>query len=143
MGVVITLQIRQRPKETDTIAPFCSCIPRIKIFRESFLMKQSYYSILLAIMVLNSYRLVVSLQTKCRLASNPLNRWKHAHSKHSSRMAATDTPIKTPVSYDLNAVRSTLKNGHPFNNIPESIVEKVGSNLHLQKNHPLNIIKKR
>lgn len=29
------------------------------------------------------------------------------------------------------------------NNIPESIVEKVGRNLHLQQHHPLNIIKRR
>jgi hypothetical protein len=34
-----------------------------------------------------------------------------------------------------------LKNGHPANNISETILSKVGKNLHLTKNHPLNIIK--
>jgi hypothetical protein len=34
-----------------------------------------------------------------------------------------------------------LKNNHPNNNIPDSILQKIGRNLHLQKNHPLNIIK--
>lgn len=31
----------------------------------------------------------------------------------------------------------------PRNNIPESIVAKVGQNLHLRPHHPLNIIKTR
>jgi hypothetical protein len=34
-----------------------------------------------------------------------------------------------------------LKTKHPRNNIPETIIQKIGRNLHLQKNHPLNIIK--
>ncbi len=38
---------------------------------------------------------------------------------------------------------TTIKNGHPSNNIPDAIILKVGKNLHLQKNHPLNIIKKK
>ncbi|KAJ1415362.1 hypothetical protein B484DRAFT_454574 [Ochromonadaceae sp. CCMP2298] len=32
---------------------------------------------------------------------------------------------------------------HPANNVPESILGKVGRRLHLQKHHPLNIIKTR
>eukprot|EP01038_Epipyxis_sp_PR26KG_P010403 gene10403-13973_t len=38
---------------------------------------------------------------------------------------------------------SIIKNNHPYNNIPDSIIEKVGRNLHLQNNHPLKIIKQR
>lgn len=36
-----------------------------------------------------------------------------------------------------------LRNGHAKNNITESIIAKVGRNLHLTPNHPLHIIKKR
>mmetsp|Transcript_34773 Transcript_34773/g.57285 ORF Transcript_34773/g.57285 Transcript_34773/m.57285 type:complete len:423 (+) Transcript_34773:48-1316(+) len=30
---------------------------------------------------------------------------------------------------------------HPMNNIPDSVYQKIGKNLHNRKNHPLNIIK--
>lgn len=79
------------------------------------------------------------------------NAYSNAHSKFMSskklRMSAVDTLASTQagskVAYDLNAVRAILNNGDSFNNVPESVVDKVGSNLHLQMNHPLNIIKKR
>ncbi len=40
-------------------------------------------------------------------------------------------------------VLQILKSKHPNNNIPDSILNKVGENLHLKSNHPLCIIKKK
>lgn len=93
-------------------------------------------------MILLSHRLVYSLKqvnliNPTRFVSNFKNSIK------KPIKMSTITPTQKIVSYDLNAVVSTLKNGHPFNNVPQSIIEKVGSNLHLRTNHPLNIIKKR
>ncbi len=34
-----------------------------------------------------------------------------------------------------------LNNKHPYNNVPSSIISKVGINLHRKQHHPLNIIK--
>eukprot|EP01031_Cornospumella_fuschlensis_P031913 gene31913-38585_t len=42
-----------------------------------------------------------------------------------------------------SSIGAGITNKHPANNVPDSIYEKVGRNLHLQQNHPLNIIKKR
>lgn len=47
-------------------------------------------------------------------------------------------------AFSASAVKeSLLNNKHPKNNIPASIIEKVGKNLHRQPNHPLGIIKTR
>lgn len=43
----------------------------------------------------------------------------------------------------LQQTLQRLRNGHPKNNITEGIISKVGRNLHLLPNHPLNIIKKK
>lgn len=32
---------------------------------------------------------------------------------------------------------------HPYNNVTESIFQKIGANLHQQPNHPLGILKAR
>lgn len=42
---------------------------------------------------------------------------------------------------DHDKFLAELKKPHPSNNIASSIMEKVGRKLHLQKDHPLNIIK--
>ena len=44
---------------------------------------------------------------------------------------------------DSTTLQARLDNKHINNNIPTSIIEKVGRNLHLQANHPLRIIKDR
>jgi hypothetical protein len=53
--------------------------------------------------------------------------------------------LRTSLSrqFSLQHTMRLLSDKHPMNNVPESINEKVGRNLHLVKNHPLNIIKKR
>lgn len=40
-------------------------------------------------------------------------------------------------------LQALLKQKHPLNNIPAAIESKIGRNLHLLPNHPLNIIKKK
>lgn len=35
----------------------------------------------------------------------------------------------------------TIQTGHPQNNISKTCLEKIGKNLHLQTDHPLNTIK--
>jgi hypothetical protein len=43
---------------------------------------------------------------------------------------------------DVDTIKSLLAtNKHGKNNIPPSIIEKVGRNLHLRDSHPLGIIK--
>lgn len=49
----------------------------------------------------------------------------------------------TSTTSTLNNFKDILRNNHPQNNIPTSIEEKVGYNLHQRTNHPLNIIKKK
>lgn len=46
--------------------------------------------------------------------------------------------IKVELASDIIAAHKA----HPKNNIPDSIAAKVGQNLHLNRNHPLGIIKK-
>lgn len=45
--------------------------------------------------------------------------------------------------YDATTIKASIESykTHPNNNIPSSIADKVGSNLHLQPQHPLNLIK--
>lgn len=47
------------------------------------------------------------------------------------------------VSSQVDLIARLRDKSCKHNNIPESIVEKVGRNLHLQQHHPLNIIKRR
>jgi len=49
----------------------------------------------------------------------------------------------SPVSTLPESALQLLRNGHKKNNIGENIIGKVGKNLHLTQNHPLNIIKKK
>lgn len=38
-------------------------------------------------------------------------------------------------------VDSRIVTGHPMNNVPVTLAEKIGKNLHRTPNHPLGIIK--
>lgn len=58
------------------------------------------------------------------------------HSNCAACSAGTSTYCN-----ELEQVLSRVKSGHKKNNIPSSIVDKIGRNLHLAKNHPLGIIK--
>ena len=56
------------------------------------------------------------------------------------------TTSKIQVSRVLHLLKTdmpTFKNEYPTSNISESIANKLGRNLHLLPNHPLNIIKTR
>ncbi len=64
--------------------------------------------------------------------------WLNLH-RTKYRLRPTDTSVAS--SYANDVIVSQLKNNDPDNNISESILSKIGRNLHLQKNHPLNIIK--
>lgn len=44
---------------------------------------------------------------------------------------------------DQQSVKTFLGQPHPNNNIPVQIIDKIGTNLHLNKDHPLGIIKTR
>ena len=46
---------------------------------------------------------------------------------------------------DINSVglKQRARENHPNNNIPESIIAKIGRNLHRQRDHPLNVVKQR
>ena len=58
----------------------------------------------------------------------------------------TLTTTKVQESRVLHLLRNdmpTFKNEYPMSNISESIANKLGRNLHLLPNHPLNIIKTR
>ncbi len=57
-------------------------------------------------------------------------------SRFSSKLFSSIKPIG---SFNVES----LKNGHPNNNIVDSILSKVGKGLHLNDKHPLGIIKKR
>ena len=97
--------------------------------------------------------------TSCRLSTSfkptklfitPLKRYLLTNKdKKTQQLFMSSTDIKRPIEYtntidyNLSEVKIALKNGDLFNNVPESVRDKVGTNLHLQLNHPLNIIKKR
>jgi hypothetical protein len=55
-------------------------------------------------------------------------------------MPLSTSAASTSVQTSLDAY---FANRHPKNNVPESIVTKLDKKLHLNKNHPLNIIKTR
>ncbi len=62
--------------------------------------------------------------------------------------AAASNSMSVRTSYPFNAMdaetlRKRVQEPHPNNNIPESIIPKIGQNLHLQKHHPLHIVKHR
>ena len=44
---------------------------------------------------------------------------------------------------DQQSIKTFLSQPHPNNNIPVQIIDKIGTNLHLNKDHPLGIIKTR
>jgi phenylalanyl-tRNA synthetase alpha chain len=56
----------------------------------------------------------------------------------SSKECATDIHLSS-----LESILKQVTIAHPRNNIPESIIPKIGRKLHLQKDHPLNVVKKR
>ena len=59
-----------------------------------------------------------------------------------ARMSNKTNAIGYP-TMDIETIRKRLMVPHPKNNVPESILPKIGRNLHLQKHHPLNVVKKR
>lgn len=61
--------------------------------------------------------------------------------RYNSRLYSSTIGIQSMGSDP--AIAKALMNGHPNNNLVESIVNKVGRNLHLIDNHPLGIIKNR
>lgn len=46
----------------------------------------------------------------------------------------SSTSVATPMD-------SRIATGHPKNNVPVNLAEKIGKNLHRNPNHPLGIIK--
>jgi hypothetical protein len=60
--------------------------------------------------------------------------------RYETTLSAVERISITTKHTDEDLLR-LLKNKDPDNNISDSILSKVGRNLHLQKNHPLNIIK--
>lgn len=44
-------------------------------------------------------------------------------------------------SRSLSSLAELLNNGHPYNNVPESVKSRVGMQLHRREKHPLNTIK--
>jgi len=44
-------------------------------------------------------------------------------------------------NYDLESIQAELRLPHPFKNVTETILAKVGRNLHLQPDHPLCLTK--
>lgn len=63
----------------------------------------------------------------------------------ASRLLCTryNTRLYSSSVVNEEGIAKVLMNGHPKNNLVESIVSKVGRNLHLIENHPLGIIKNR
>ena len=59
---------------------------------------------------------------------------------HNQRSLSMSTVGAFP---DQKSVTAFLTTPHPNNNIPEQIIEKIGTNLHLKNDHPLGIIKTR
>lgn len=59
-----------------------------------------------------------------------------------SLRVATHSTMATNMQEYQN-VKEMLAKPHPNNNIPPQIIEKIGTNLHLNSNHPLGIIKEK
>jgi len=60
--------------------------------------------------------------------------------------ASESTSVRTSYPFnvmDAETLRKRIQEPHPMNNIPESIIPKIGQNLHLQRNHPLHVVKHR
>ena len=49
--------------------------------------------------------------------------------------------IRVRYAHNRSEVIEMVKQKHPYNNTPATIVDKMHHQLHLQKNHPLGIIK--
>ncbi len=49
--------------------------------------------------------------------------------------------LKLSTNIEIDRSLNVLQSKHPNNNIPESIIAKVGEDLHLKQNHPISIIK--
>jgi hypothetical protein len=58
-----------------------------------------------------------------------------------SSSASSSSSVTLPPVQDVESLRALLSTPSERNNIPPSIVDKVGRNLHLNHNHPLGIIK--
>ena len=48
-----------------------------------------------------------------------------------------------PSIMDTESLKRRIQMPHPKNNVPESIIPKIGRNLHLLPHHPLNIVKQK
>lgn len=64
----------------------------------------------------------------------PLLPIQHRGSSGAVRMMAA-------VAEDIKALDARVHTGHPKNNVPVSLSEKIGRNLHRTPSHPLGIIK--
>jgi len=59
------------------------------------------------------------------------------------RLAVSSPRLQRRASSSVDALFAKLRTKHESNNIPESILSKVGQKLHLREHHPLQIVKKR
>ncbi len=60
---------------------------------------------------------------------------------HFSASASASASAPTAASFAPPPPRDAVITGHPSNNVPESVYEKMGSNLHRRPDHPICIIK--
>jgi hypothetical protein len=98
----------------------------------------SFWLVSLIFMLLSrygsSFHFVLNQSTKKFINFRSLN-----PKRYETSLSAVER-ITTSKHTDEELLR-LLRNNGPDNNISDSILSKVGRNLHLQKNHPLNIIK--
>ncbi len=64
-------------------------------------------------------------------------------SNHRPLLSSLSSASTVSRRVDLAAIRALLTSGDPLNNVPPAIADKVGINLHLTANHPLNIVKRK